>query len=65
MLSTYALGKLNVFGCNCYPFSMYETEVGIFHKPNQVCLCSFMQTQDGAPLEVQVIFAHFKGYLMD
>ena len=59
MLSTYAPGKLNIFGHNCYPFSMYGTEADIFHEPNQVCLCSFLQTQDGVPLEVQVIFAHF------
>ena len=61
----YTLGKLNVFGLNCHPFSVYGTEDGVFHEPDQVCLCSFLQTQDGTPLDVQVIFAHFKGYLMD
>ena len=42
MLSTYALGKLNVFGHNCHPFSVYGKEIGIFQKPNQICPCSFM-----------------------
>ena len=57
--------KLDVFRHNCYPFSMYGTEVGVFQKPNQICLCSFLETQYGMYLEVQVIFAPFKGYLMD
>ena len=65
VLSTYVLGKLNVFGYNCHLFSVNCTEVGIFQRPNQICLCSFLQSQYGACLEVQVIFAHFKGYLTD
>ena len=35
---------------------MYGTEVGIFQKPNQIYLCSFLQTQNGMDLEAQVIF---------
>ena len=60
-----ALGKLNVFGHNCHLFSMNLTEVDIFQEPNQICLYSFLQSQYGMCLEVQVIFAHFKGYHMD
>ena len=44
---------------------MYGAEVGIFHETDHICFCSFLQAYDGSPLEVQVIFAHFKGYLMD
>ena len=44
---------------------MYGAEVGIFHETDYICLCSFLQAYYSAPLEVQVIFAHFKGYLMD
>ena len=46
-------------------FSMFGAEIPVFHEPDQVCLCSFLQTQDGVALEVQVIFAQFKGYLTD
>ena len=45
MLSMYVPGKLNIFGHNCHPFCMYGAEVGVFQKPNQICLCSFLQTQ--------------------
>ena len=44
---------------------MYGTEVGVFHETNYICLCSFLQAYYSASLEMQVIFAHFKGYLMD
>ena len=44
---------------------MYGAEVGIFHETNQVCFCNLLQAYYGAPLEVQIIFAHLKGYLMD
>ena len=58
MLSMYALGKLNIFGHNFYPFSMYGTKVCVFHEPDHICFCSFLQTQNGVPLEAQVISAH-------
>ena len=44
-------------------FACMVTEVGVFHETNYICLCSFLQAYYSAPLEVQVIFAHFKGYL--
>ena len=39
---------------------MYGAEVG---ETDHICLCNFLQAYNGAPLEVQVILAHFKGYL--
>ena len=50
---------------DCHPFSVYGAEVGIFDETNHICFCSFLQPYDGAPLEALVIFAHFKGYLID
>ena len=44
---------------------MYGAEVGVFHETNQISFCSFLQAYYGTPLEVQILFAHFKGYLMD
>ena len=35
ILSTYVLGKLNIHGHNCYPFSMFGGEVGIFNEPTR------------------------------
>ena len=47
VLPTDVLGKLYVFGHNCHPFSMNCAEVDIFQKPNQISLCSFLQSQYG------------------
>ena len=65
ILSTNVLGQLNIFGHNCYPFSVYGTEVHIFQEQDQICLCSFLQTQNSLHLEVHIIFAHNLGYLVD
>ena len=37
--------------------------VRIFWEPNQICFCSFLQSQYGKHLEVHVISPYFKGYL--
>ena len=58
-------GLTEYLGHNCYPFCMDGAEVCVFHETNYICLCSFLQAYYSAPLEVQVIFAHFKGYLAD
>ena len=65
VLSTDVPGKLTVYGHNCHLFSINCTEVGIFQKPNQICLYSLLQSHYGMCLEAHVIFAHFKGYLTD
>ena len=65
MFSMDTLGKLYIFGHNGDMFHMNGAYVGIFQEPNQICFCSFLQSQNGTHLEAHIVFPYFKGYLAD
>ena len=44
---------------------MDHTKVNVFQEANQKVLCSFLQSQDHMPLEVQIILANFLGDFRD
>ena len=65
MISMDMPSKLYIFRHNGDAFHMNGAQVSVFQEPNQICLWSFLQSQNGVHLEACIIPPYFKGYLTD
>ena len=53
-LATNAAGQLDVLGHDCHALGVDSSKVGVLKQAYQICLCSLLQSQDGAALEAKV-----------